>query len=478
MNDETNHELLSAYLDGELSDDERQRVEQLLAESVECRQVYEELRAIRASLSSLPRHKLGEDLGERVLRLAQESKADKQIEAASARREDGKPTAAADSVSAADRASRRWRAIIYPIAAVAAAVAMMLNAEKEKDKKDVHDRQIARAPVGQAPPAEMSAPSDDSVDEASPEVDLHRSLGKFDAAAPHVSDHEDGGSMGGRGPAQKPAPLAEDQKNSPSPALGRAPAVTGIQGGMSAPQAAESNAERGARKAGLAGRPATLVITCKLAPAAVQEKAFEALLVRNHLAARPAAAGVARKPGPAASGPPANAYDSLRQRSERADSSERENIKLDQADKQGEAESRLDKKARAKGPWSKNVVVELDARQLATVLAELRSRPDQFVLVESPGQERDRREPALPAATASPAVPQMRGSLSSKPGANSDTLQSTESRTDNFAADVAGEAEEAAAEDADAFGDGPATAAGSGLARLRVLFRLSEAPAN
>ena len=53
MSDETNHELLSAYLDGELTADERQRVEQLLAESAECRQVYDELRALRTSLISL-----------------------------------------------------------------------------------------------------------------------------------------------------------------------------------------------------------------------------------------------------------------------------------------------------------------------------------------------------------------------------------------------------------------------------------------
>ena len=73
MIDDTHHELLSAYLDGELTADERQRVEKLLTENAECRQVFEELRALRASLASLPRQQLDADLGPQVIRLAEQA---------------------------------------------------------------------------------------------------------------------------------------------------------------------------------------------------------------------------------------------------------------------------------------------------------------------------------------------------------------------------------------------------------------------
>ena len=55
-------ELLSAYLDGEVTADERARVERWLAESSELRQLRDELVAMRAEIQSLPRQTLGHDL--------------------------------------------------------------------------------------------------------------------------------------------------------------------------------------------------------------------------------------------------------------------------------------------------------------------------------------------------------------------------------------------------------------------------------
>jgi anti-sigma factor RsiW len=48
-------ELLSAYLDGEATDDERALVEQQLAESAEWREVLEEVRSTREMLLAMPR---------------------------------------------------------------------------------------------------------------------------------------------------------------------------------------------------------------------------------------------------------------------------------------------------------------------------------------------------------------------------------------------------------------------------------------
>jgi hypothetical protein len=64
-------ELLSAYLDGELSADERLRVEHSLAESPASRQLLDELRSIRTSLQRIPRARLGHDFADQVLREAE-----------------------------------------------------------------------------------------------------------------------------------------------------------------------------------------------------------------------------------------------------------------------------------------------------------------------------------------------------------------------------------------------------------------------
>ncbi|MCH8924438.1 MAG: zf-HC2 domain-containing protein, partial [Planctomycetes bacterium] len=52
MSTESREELISAYLDGELSDDERAQVEKWLAESAPLRQFHDELRALRLGMQS------------------------------------------------------------------------------------------------------------------------------------------------------------------------------------------------------------------------------------------------------------------------------------------------------------------------------------------------------------------------------------------------------------------------------------------
>jgi anti-sigma factor RsiW len=64
-------ELLSAYLDGELSAEQRREVEEVLADSAEQRQVLDELRDLHTQLQQLPRCQLGDEFVERVLQEAQ-----------------------------------------------------------------------------------------------------------------------------------------------------------------------------------------------------------------------------------------------------------------------------------------------------------------------------------------------------------------------------------------------------------------------
>jgi len=77
MSDEPNHELLSAYLDGELSAGERAEVERLLAADPAVRRQFDELRELSEAVRSLPRQSLGGDfdMPGRVLREAARRKA-------------------------------------------------------------------------------------------------------------------------------------------------------------------------------------------------------------------------------------------------------------------------------------------------------------------------------------------------------------------------------------------------------------------
>ncbi|HUT90385.1 MAG TPA: zf-HC2 domain-containing protein [Thermoguttaceae bacterium] len=61
------NELLSAYLDGELTAEEQAQIERLLAANPEARQLVDELRALSSSVKALPSHKIGRDISEEVL---------------------------------------------------------------------------------------------------------------------------------------------------------------------------------------------------------------------------------------------------------------------------------------------------------------------------------------------------------------------------------------------------------------------------
>ena len=67
MRDHVNDELISAYVDGELSGDELGLAEELLANSPEHRQLLAEYQGLRASLSSLPQFNLPADFQTRVV---------------------------------------------------------------------------------------------------------------------------------------------------------------------------------------------------------------------------------------------------------------------------------------------------------------------------------------------------------------------------------------------------------------------------
>lgn len=143
-------ELISAYLDGELTADEQARVEEALASDAALRHLHDDLRALRNGLQSLPQQKLDSGFVERVLRAAQAAKQAPagSHHAAAARGElpssangSGPPPHLSASPSAntsapeVSRAQREpmgqrepmaWRALVISVAALAAALLLVL----------------------------------------------------------------------------------------------------------------------------------------------------------------------------------------------------------------------------------------------------------------------------------------------------------------------------------------------------------------
>jgi anti-sigma factor RsiW len=119
MNREFNDELLSAYLDGQLSAAESAAVESQLAASPQSRQLLDELRSISQQIRDLPGIQADANFTDRVVRAAIAAKAQNngQVQLA---------PAAANQTSNKARRGARLPVVLAGVAAVAAAVALLL----------------------------------------------------------------------------------------------------------------------------------------------------------------------------------------------------------------------------------------------------------------------------------------------------------------------------------------------------------------
>ena len=70
-NDRLNDELLSAYVDGELDEAQLEQVEQRLRDDPTARRLVDELQALSATMQSVPKEAVGQDLREIVLKQAE-----------------------------------------------------------------------------------------------------------------------------------------------------------------------------------------------------------------------------------------------------------------------------------------------------------------------------------------------------------------------------------------------------------------------
>jgi anti-sigma factor RsiW len=200
-------ELLSAYLDGELSADERAEVERRLAADPDSRQLLDELRALGTGLRSLPQARLDDDFVSQVMR-----RTEPEVQPAA----DGLPAAdapAADAPQPVGRSGelalehdswghRLYRALRWP--AVATAAGLLIWAQSSDDPADrrlaQHERDSAS---GLAAPAAgpREIPSMRSLEKRGEEDDA--SSGPWaDFAGPAVDSVPDNsGASAGRGGA-------------------------------------------------------------------------------------------------------------------------------------------------------------------------------------------------------------------------------------------------------------------------------------
>lgn len=223
MRDVPENELLSAYLDGELTAAEQAEVERLLAASPAARQLLEGLKALSATLQSLPVHKLDEDLSDRVLRVAE-----RQMLAGPGPRPRSNDATQAVAVGpvreALWRRLTRPRTLFWPAAAAAIAVLILVldrGAERRPaaDKVALGPARVAKeapaeAPTLRAAPKEVDQPAE-SVPESRPATE---SLAERAPARPSLSARprarEAMAPVSAPGPASPPAapaaPTARD----------------------------------------------------------------------------------------------------------------------------------------------------------------------------------------------------------------------------------------------------------------------------
>jgi len=166
MNDQDrfSDELISAFLDGELTADEQALVEDRLVDNATDRQVFKELRALRKTLRSLPRHELGKDLSESVLRRAERAMLVESADLPAKPEDATAPTSAAEAPPTVPLEGGNWRGVLWAAAAVAAVVLLMVFAPGRQG-----ERNIAEAPDG--PPGDVVSEEGTTAEAATDEED-------------------------------------------------------------------------------------------------------------------------------------------------------------------------------------------------------------------------------------------------------------------------------------------------------------------
>jgi hypothetical protein len=163
-------ELLSAYLDGEVTAEEKAAVEQRLTSDVALRQLYEDLRTQRGAIRSLPHYRAPAELARLVserlnqqappVRRATASAVATAVASSSAVESSpidriNEPHAVASDLTIGDRVRQRFtaRALFWPALAIAAALLVMFQSSQEPGAQ----RDVAKGPTKSIPSGDLVA---------------------------------------------------------------------------------------------------------------------------------------------------------------------------------------------------------------------------------------------------------------------------------------------------------------------------------
>jgi hypothetical protein len=202
-------ELISAFLDGEVTPEEQALIEERLVDNAADRRLFEELRSIRDGLRALPRRELGKDLSQSVLRSAE--RAMLAGEATERSLSQDKRTALQQDAEGREAAivatppgppqRSNWRTLAWAGLGVAAAVVIMV---------------IGTWPAWQRPVAML--PSEEHPEEAAGEPIRLPTSDRAYIAEAEMADEA------GAGPAPAPAKGVRESKMALSEAIEEAPA--------------------------------------------------------------------------------------------------------------------------------------------------------------------------------------------------------------------------------------------------------------
>jgi len=256
-------ELLSAYLDDELSAEERAHVEERLSADPAARQLLEELRSVSQAMRGLPHAKLGRDLRDSVLR-----RAEREMLVAGKAKSAKEPEQVAHPLPFG-RSKRAW---FWAGAAIAAGLMLMfIEREAPRDaelpKEVALNRPRPQSPEGPLPPLAMRAI------EAKDETTDAPTLGEPVAAAPvaPATDWSADRVATLESPAAGEAGAPLDHVAGSTESLTRG----GIGGG--------AGGFRGERFVEAADGSQLLVVHVSVTPEAMRNRAFDATLLNNRI---------------------------------------------------------------------------------------------------------------------------------------------------------------------------------------------------
>ncbi|MCE5266772.1 MAG: zf-HC2 domain-containing protein [Planctomycetaceae bacterium] len=307
--DLSQNELLSAYLDGELTAAEQEEVERLLATDPAARQLLEDLRALSATLQSLPQEKVGEDLSHRVLQAAE-----RRMITEGPGESEPSPFAPTPLIRSVFQRfiNRRTLAWLSITAVIAVAIAINERWQQRNQGPAVNRAEIARLddarPSG--PPASDAKPADEAREPPSMRAapsSAAKSGGILKqpasepppaatvATVPPASTTWRGDKSGAKGLPEKAASAqpgrvgkaleaeAKDGKNERQ----ATPTFVGKKSGERAmpSEAPEGGLPSQAKAGGRANAPSVLVVQLSVPPAAFRSKAFDKLLEANGVTA-------------------------------------------------------------------------------------------------------------------------------------------------------------------------------------------------